>query len=141
MRACQSGKRSRRAAITGAIFTMFGRVPRTWRMRIGRGGYAAGSAGERVDLLGELEVVGGQPARRMRCDRHSDLAPGDREVRMVIHVLRRLNHLVDEVDRPDEVRELEGLRDRVPIALPSIELGKPGRDVVLCKALHGTELI
>ena len=67
--------------------------------------------------------AGARPARRSRFassksfsvkppsewvrDRHLDLAPGDREVGVVVHLLGRLDQRVDELDRAHEVAAVE----------------------------------
>ena len=59
---------------------------------------------------------------------------------MVAHLLGRLDHLVDELDRADEVGQLEGLDDRLAVALPALELGQAGFDLAVGEQLHGLQL-
>ena len=68
---------------------------------------------QRVDLLRKLEVVLGQATLRVGRDGHRDLVPRDLKVRVVVHLLGHRREAVDEVNRADEVVELELLRDRI----------------------------
>src|SRR5215210_8103013 len=73
---------------------------------------------QRVDASRKLEVALRQPALGMCRQRQLDLVPRDRDVRMVVHLLRRRGDPVHEVDRPGEVAELELALDRVAVAAP-----------------------
>ena len=55
---------------------------------------------------------------------------------MVPHLLGRLDQPVDELDRADEVGQLEGLDDRLALPLPALELGEAGVDLAVGEQLH-----
>src|SRR4051812_5810527 len=73
---------------------------------------------QRVDPRRKLEVVLGQAALGVRRQSQVDLVPRDRDVRVVVHLLRGRRDAVQEVDRSGEVAELELPRDRVALTLP-----------------------
>src|SRR4051794_39597346 len=120
MVAGHSGKRSRSAPMTGAILTRLGLVPTTWTIRI--------PTSDGVDPAGELEVGRRQATRRVVGDRDGHLVPREAQVRVMPHPLGRRDQLVDEPDRVDEVVQLEGLDDRIALALPALELREAGID-------------
>src|SRR3712207_3804404 len=126
--------RSRAAATTGAIFTRFGRVPTTCRSRIGAA-YGRAS-GERVDAASELEVGLGEATLRVVGDRDRDLVPRELEVRVMTHLLGRLHQSPDELHGADEVAVLEGLRDRVTVARPPVQLLEPFGHFLACQERH-----
>src|SRR3954453_3320929 len=84
----------------------------------------------------QLEVVGGQPALRVRRDRDGHLVPGDRQVGVVVHVLGLGREAVHEVHRALEVVELEGAPDRVAVTLPAVQLGQPLLDLLVVQTCH-----
>ena len=59
---------------------------------------------------------------------------------MVAHLLGRVDHHADELDRADEVGQLERLDDRLAVALPAFELGQAGLDLAFGEQLHGPQL-
>src|SRR5919108_1377897 len=147
MRVVEAGRRRRSAAITGAILTRFGRAAVTWTTRIPGGQRNGGLTGavlgmrrgnrrsvcplraELVDPSRELEVVRRQASGGVRGDRDPDLVPRDAEIGVVAHLLGRLHDPIHELDRADEVGELERLDDRVALALPALQLGEAGVDL------------
>src|SRR5207249_4559682 len=86
---------------------------------------SAAALRQRVDPRRKLEVALGDPALRVRGERDRDLVPGDRQVRVVVHLLGGLGDPVHEVDRPPEVVELELPPERVAVALPTLGLAEP----------------
>src|SRR3954447_4922790 len=62
---------------------------------------------QRVDARRKLEVVLGQAAFGVGREGERHLVPGDRDVRVVVHLLGRRRDAVHEVDRPLEVVELQ----------------------------------
>src|SRR4051794_27137512 len=89
-----------------------------------------------VDPLRKLEVILGQAALGVRREGQLDLVPGDRDVGVVVHLLRRRRDPVHEVDRALEVVELELAPDRVARALPAGEAGEPCLNVVVAQKCH-----
>ena len=86
---------------------------------------ATGRSGERFDLLRKLQVVLGDPALGVCREGHLDLAPGDGDVRVVIHLLSRTDERVDELHRADEVAAIEALDDVLATLTPAVKaLGK-----------------
>ena len=82
----------------------------------------------------------GQPALRVVRDGDGHLVPGDLEVGVVAHLLRRPDHRVGELHRADEVAALERLRDRVARALPAREPSSRGVDLLVGEQCHGAQL-
>ena len=99
---CASPKRARAAAITGAILTKFGRVPSTWTMRIRLaevlGGLGHGLRRARRSCAASSKSAAVSPPAEWLVIETRDLAPGDRQVRVVVHLLRRLDQRVDELE-------------------------------------------
>src|SRR3954468_9080631 len=93
-------------------------------------------SGERLDALRQLEVAVREAALGVGRERHVDRVPRDAQVRVVVHFLGRLGDAVHEVDRPLEVVELEAPRDRVSVALPSVQLRQPALDFVVAQKCH-----
>src|SRR4051812_25117939 len=98
--------------MTGAILTKLGRVPRTETRR-------TRDLHERVDAVCELEVGGGEASGGMGGDRDLHLAPRDRDVRVMSHLLGRAGDPADELDRTDEVSLVERLGDLIALAAPT----------------------
>src|SRR5204862_710672 len=97
----------------------------------------AATLGERVDARGELEVVLRQAALGVRRECEVDRVPRDRDVGVVVHLLRRRRDPVDEVDRPREVAELELPLYRVALAAPLGQPVQPSFDLVVAQKWHG----
>src|ERR1051325_916664 len=74
----------------------------------------------------------------MRGQAHGHSVPGDLQVGVMTHLLRRLDHAGDELHRADEVGALELLRDRVAAALPTGKLGQPLLDLGIAQQRHRT---
>ncbi len=58
----------------------------------------------------------------------------------MVHVLGRHDNPLYELDGADEVRELEGLGDRVALALPALQLGEPRLDRLVVEQVHAVEI-
>src|SRR3954447_20538756 len=82
---------------------------------------ASAALSQGVDARRKLEVALGEAALGVGRERVGHLVPRDRDVRVVVHLLRRRRDAVHEVDRPLEVVELELARDRVALARPPLQ--------------------
>src|SRR4051812_1970528 len=89
-----------------------------------------------VDLLRELEVGVRQSALGVRRERAVDRVPRDRQIRVVVHLLRRRGDPVDELDRRLEVLELEPAFDHLAVALPARPLLEPAVRFVVTQNCH-----
>src|SRR5689334_10918341 len=107
---------------------MWRRLCRPKRCRLARG--------RGLDLLRQLEVVLGETALGVRRERHLDLAPGDREVRVVVHLLGGLDQRVDELDGADEVTAVEALDDVLAALAPAVQPLEPLLDLLVAKKCH-----
>src|SRR5688500_1343681 len=83
---------------------------------------ASSALSQSVELRRKREVVLGDSALGVSRERHADLVPRDRQVGVVVHLLRDRREPIHEVDGADEVRELEFAYERVPLALPAAQL-------------------
>src|SRR3989442_11991235 len=97
---------------------------------------AAAELGQRIDLLRKLEVVLGDPALRVRRQRDGHRVPRDREVGVMVHLLRRRGDPVHEVDRTLEVVELELLAEGGAVPLPALQVREPFADLVILEKCH-----
>src|SRR4051794_27132695 len=75
-------------------------------------------APKRVDLLGEVEVLLGQPAGAVRRQHEAHGSPPDVHVRVVVSRLGGVGHLPYEFDGGRERRALDAARDGVAFAGP-----------------------
>src|SRR5689334_5100615 len=107
---------------------MWRRLCRPKRCRLARG--------RGLDLLRQLEVVLGETALGVRRERHLDLAPGDREVGVVVHLLGGLDERVDELDRADEVPAVEALDDVLAALAPAVQPLEPLLDLLVAQKCH-----
>src|SRR3954447_21691751 len=87
---------------------------------------ASAALSQGVDARRKLEVALGEAALGVGRERERHLVPGDRDVRVVVHLLGRGRDAVHEVDRALEVVELELAGDRVAVARPPLEAVEPG---------------
>src|SRR3954451_11259889 len=94
-----------------------------------------------VDLPRKLEVALGDPALRVRGERYRDLAPRDREVRVVVHLLGGRRDAVHEVDRALEVAVVKLLAQGVAVPLPALGRTEPLLDFVVAQNCHGSPLV
>src|SRR5512144_3369987 len=69
-------------------------------------------------------------------DRDLDLAPGDRDVGVMVHLLRRPDDRVDELDRALEVPAVEALDDVLAALSPAVETLEPLLDLLVAQKCH-----
>src|SRR3954452_4458513 len=97
---------------------------------------AALPAGQAVDHVGELGVLGGDATRRMRGQRKPQRPPPDVDVRVVIPLLGSLGDRPNELDGGREGRALDRPGDRVTFSLPSVVVLDPAVDLGLGQQRH-----
>src|SRR5262249_35917323 len=69
-------------------------------------------------------------------DRHLDLAPGDREIGVVVHLLGGRDQRIDELDRAHEVAAVEALDDVLTALAPPVQLLQPLLDLLVAQKCH-----
>src|SRR3954453_2438028 len=97
---------------------------------------AALPAGQAVDHVGELGVLGGDATRRMRGQRKPQRPPPDVDVRVVIPLLGSVGDGPNELDGGREGRALDRPGDRVTFSLPSVVVLDPAVDLGLGQQRH-----
>src|SRR3954454_17215169 len=102
----------------------------------GQIGPPEGRSGRGADRPRELEVVPGQPALGVCRDLHLDLAPGELEVGVVVHLLGGRRDRVDEVHGAREVAAVELLDDGVAVPAPAVAIGKRLLDLLIRQTCH-----
>jgi hypothetical protein len=81
-----------------------------------------------------LEILFGDAVLGVADQRDAHLAPGDEQVRVVVHLVRDRRQPVDEVDRSREVVEFELAAEAVAVLLPVIpQLAEPGLHVFIAQ--------
>src|SRR6266545_5054036 len=82
-----------------------------------------------VDPVGEFDVVLGRPALRVGDEGELEIPPADVDVRMVVHLLGDLGHLVDDPDGSGKIFGLDRATQGLGVSRPGVEVAKLSGDL------------
>ena len=88
-----------------------------------------------VAVRGEGHVLGGEPTGIMRRERHRHLGVADKDVRMMLSLLRTRRNPRDKVHRTKKIAKCEGPLNRFPAPRPVGPIRQTAGDRVFCEFL------